>query len=312
MKRSFWILTLVGTLAFGSMIGCNNTNQKGPVIASSAQHITYAAKYPDTLGKASDGLGEQDAEIKKLTDEFGKYADELKDPPWDKVGEVYEKADETGKSSAYVERSRQLNGAKQFFEDNKEEIEKKVAGSAQYAAKQKGCKSDVGGAAIHGMKEGIKEQLLKKEREVSEAHLMLERYQTTFGKENLSHLEKHADNISRASYMVNIVMVEKQMKLRDMIKDSEQVKSTLNRFIKEEEEFQKRDDIKDADKKASQGRIEIAQDSLKKIDESVKKAQEQDKVAEKMVKDAQDAYNKAFQELMKGIKEKAKNSPKKS
>ncbi len=103
---------------------------------------------------------------------------------------------------------RAVDGAVAFFNDNKEDLTRKVSGAAQYVVKQKGCDVDVTGATAHALEEGVERQLEKYVRERSEAHRRIERYRASLGKENAATLEKQADAVSFVSYVVHIDMVE--------------------------------------------------------------------------------------------------------
>src|SRR6187431_819536 len=91
------------------LAGAACTNEKPePLTASSASQAGYAERYPESLGAARGRFGEQEAEAKKTGQEFQSYPDALNDPSWPDYLVVVEKADEDGRSAAYVERLKEV------------------------------------------------------------------------------------------------------------------------------------------------------------------------------------------------------------
>src|SRR5262245_22165176 len=120
-----------------------------PELAPSAPHPGSAQAYPTDVQAITADFGQSQADIKKTVGGFDKYDGELKNPNYNHVLEIYQRADEAGRSYGYVDRLREIHDAKTFFDDEKDEITRKVSGSAQYVAKQKGCDVDVSGAVAH-------------------------------------------------------------------------------------------------------------------------------------------------------------------
>jgi hypothetical protein len=111
-----------------------------------------------------------------------------------------------------VEARREVDGARAFFDAEKDELLKKVAGAAQFAAKSKGCDMDVSGAVSHALKDTVEKRLVKRLREQSEAHVFIDRNQTALGKENVEKLLEQADEIAHASYLARVLIVEHKVR----------------------------------------------------------------------------------------------------
>src|SRR5262245_55955087 len=94
---------LFAVAAAVSAVACS-TPKPEPEIASSAPQAGYAESYPGELQAISTGFSEKESEVKKVTGEMPEYPDRLKDPNWSHVQAIYERADQAGKSYAYVER----------------------------------------------------------------------------------------------------------------------------------------------------------------------------------------------------------------
>ncbi|WP_394846038.1 hypothetical protein LZC95_01070 [Pendulispora brunnea] len=289
------------------MIAC--ASKPGPEIASSATQATYAEVYPGELQAIGSGFSQSEGEIQRIAGEMPRYPDDFKKAPdWNVVQSIYERADEAGKSYAYAERHREVEGARTFFEAEQSDIAKKVSWSCQYAAKQKNCDVELGGVAAHALKEGVDTQLEKRLRSANEAHLIIERYREALGKDNVSTLEKQADDISYASYLVHIELVERKLRLDRMIEDAAQVQSTADAFIESERNFQKEPGRTDAEKKASEARVADMVRSKTSLESSKKQASDLQKRTEDRIKAAKKTYADAVTALKEKVRTKLPQS----
>ena len=168
-------LALALSLAVGALPACSAPKPE-PEYASSANHSHYARDYPEKLNAVTADFSARRAEARKILGELGGYPGKLKDPSWAHVLEIVERADEDGRSHAYVGRLRRVEGASAFFETEKDEINKKVGGSVAYTAKKKGCDEAVAGAAAPALKDAVEKQLEKELHEASEAQQLIERF----------------------------------------------------------------------------------------------------------------------------------------
>jgi hypothetical protein len=149
----------LGALSLPALAACSAPKPE-PEFATSANHSHYARDYPAELGATTKGFSERRAEARKIMGEFNGYPSKLKDPPsWPHVLEVVDRADEDGRSYAYVDRLRRVQGAAAFFDAEKDEINRKVAGSVAYVAKKKSCDESIAGAAVPALKDAIDKQL---------------------------------------------------------------------------------------------------------------------------------------------------------
>ncbi|HEY2736269.1 MAG TPA: hypothetical protein VGI70_19860, partial [Polyangiales bacterium] len=101
--------------------------------------------------------------------------------------------------------------------------------AAQYAAKQKECTVDVASPAIGALDRGVDKALEERLRGHDEAHRYIEDHQDALGKPNLEKLQKQADDISLASYLVHVRVKELKLELSRMVDDASDVKKTLGR-----------------------------------------------------------------------------------
>jgi hypothetical protein len=287
-------LSLVALLLV-SAAGCQPKRE--PEVASSAGEPNYAVTYPVALQAVLTGFEEHRREASKLDAGFATYGDQLKDPNKAQVLQIIERADEAGHSSAYVERSRQLEHVATFFDTEKDEINRKVGGSVQYVAKQKGSNIDVYGTVAHSLKESVDKQIEKEQRDRNEAQQIIERYRVSLGKPNAAALEKQADEISRASYLVNIDLVERKVRLQAMINEADRVRQTADNYIQRERAFQGEAGRTDPEKKASDDRIAAMTQSKASLDAAVGQAKAAAPDMDSKIRASQKEYADALEAL---------------
>ena len=216
-----------GLLAAAFAAGC--TQKPEPVFASSANEESYAERYPATLLAVRTEYANDEGKARELFGGFQNYPAALSSPDGQQVLAVVQRADAAGKSAAYTHRAQENQAVEQFFTDEKDPLHQKVGGAAQYAAKQKECTVDVASPAIGALDKGVDKALEDRLRERDEAHRYIEDHQDALGKPNLEKLEKQADEISLASYLVHVRVKELKAELTRMIDEASDVKKTLGR-----------------------------------------------------------------------------------
>jgi hypothetical protein len=282
-----------------------------PQVASSAAQVNYAMDYPAALQSSANDYVNTEGDVRRITTDFPKYPDQLKDPPWPIVQNVVNRADEAGRSAAYVDARHDFEQTRDFFTEEKDEITRKVAGSAQYAVKKKECSQcevDVGPAVASSLRDAVDKQLEKRLRAHNDAHLLIDRYRESLGKANATALEKQADDISTASYATFIRSVEIKVRATRLLDEANQIKKTLDQGIADERAFQAEPGRKEGDKKASNERIAKMEDGKVRIEAAIPPLQnlvkEIDQRSQAMTKE----YNDALEALKKAIA--AKSAPK--
>ncbi|AUX23841.1 hypothetical protein SOCEGT47_043710 [Sorangium cellulosum] len=285
-------------------LGCGAPRPE-PEIASSATQSGYAGRYPAELQAAAASFSEREDLAKRATDQLDAYPDQLEEPDWKEVLDVIEQADAAGRSHDYVERVRAVDGAVAFFNDNQDELTRRVSGAAQYVVKQKGCEADVTGATSRALEDGVERQLEEYVRARNEAHRRIERYRASLGKENAAVLEKQADAVSFTSYLVHIDLVERKLRLRRMLEEMETIKTSIDEAIEAERAFQASGRRTDDEKKASEARIEELGRSKAMLDSSATQAKQIDETMEERIEAAQKAYREAFARLRSTLRKNA-------
>ncbi|GMV12458.1 MAG: hypothetical protein HS104_15935 [Polyangiaceae bacterium] len=297
-------LTFVALLSLALAAGCQK-NENTAITAPSSDQPGYAARYPDQLAKVRGRYSEQEGRARRAMGTFAQFPGELDKPSWADVLKVYEAADAAGKSAEYVERLHESNAVADFFTEEKEEINKKVGGAAQYTAKQKGCTVDLYGTTTTALEKSVEKQLEKRLRERNEAHRYIDDHEDSIGKPNREKLEKQADEISLTSYLVKVAGEETKRELTELVAEAEDVKSTLERTITESKEAAADAKRSDNEKKKAQTRLEAAEKAKGRIEQETQEAQKLLEEIDKRNQALKDEYDKAFEDLKKKTEEKA-------
>jgi hypothetical protein len=289
------------------LIAACSTPGKGPMLVSSAGQPAYALRYGSELGATTKAIGDEQTQEKTLAAAFGARVDELKKPDWDLVRTVIDESDTAGKSAGFADAHSRVDPVKTFWDDDKEVIIGKVGGGAQYAIKQAGCTdAGVAGVVAYALNDSMDTELQKRLRTSNDAFLLIERNKTALGTQNVATLEKLADEVSQASYVVHVELIEQRERLRRLLADKGSVGATIDRFMQDEKAYQGQSGRTEADKKASDERIVAAGKAKAEIDGAVAQAD----AAAKGIDQAIDASTKDYEAGLKALKDKVEQKKK--
>lgn len=303
------LLVLVALSASASAACSSSTSSGRPALPSSADQTAYAMGYKDELQTTSKNVADTQARAKELDAGFAKHVDELKKPDWTKVETIVTQSDAAGRSAGLAGAQDDAQVVKAFWSSEKNDINARVAGNVQHTAKEAGCSVDVGGAAAFAMNDAINKQLQKRLRSKNDAFVVIERYKTSLGPQNVAALEKLADEIAEASYTVNVLMPAQRSTLQRLADDKSDVAKTLDRFVQAETAFQGEPGRTDAEKKASADRVTAANKSKAELDATAAQARDQLKDLDKAIEAAKKEYADALAGVKAKIAERKKAEP---
>jgi len=197
--------------------------------ASSADQGTYALHYADSLASSRAELSTIEQQTDSAQTDFAKYPDALSNPSWPDVLAVYQAADEAGKSASYVEELEKDRAVTQFYVEEKDELNRRVGGAAQYAVKQKECDVEVSGPVSYALSKAFEERVRDRLRDHSEAYSYIDEHEDVLGKKNRSKLEDQSDAIAQMSYLVHVRVVELRDRLARQAAEASDVEHTLQK-----------------------------------------------------------------------------------
>lgn len=281
-----------------SLVACEQQDAKHP--ETSSEQRNFAEKFPDRVTGESKGIKDDESAAKADIATFKDFPSKLKDPPADVTKDILDAADKAGSDGGYAEEMEKQEAVRSFFDEEKDDINQKVGGSAAAA-----CTADPGkasGAAVYGLKTGIDEQLKKRAREHNDAFLLIDQHRDELGKQNATALEEEADKIAEASYIVHVRLPREKSKLDHDIAEIGSQKSKLEDAIKEEKDLQASGKLKAEGTKASEARVKSYETALGKFDAAEQEAKANQQDLEKRIADLTKEYDDAFSAMKDGIK----------
>jgi hypothetical protein len=299
-------LTSVALFLVASLSGCSS--QPAPAFASSGKESSYAEHYPASLLALRTEYASDETHAIEIFSGFSNYPGALTAPDGQQVLGVVTRADAAGKSGSYAEQMDEQQGVARFFHEEKDTLNQKVGGAAQYAAKQKECTVDVASPAIGALDHGVDKALEDRLRGHNEAQRYIEDHQDALGKANLEKLQKQADDIALASYLVHVRVKQIKLELARQVDEASDVKKTLARSDQDAQAVLADSASSKAAKATAQTRSNAAKAASTTLDSEVDQAkravEEMDARSSKLEKD----YNAALDALEKALN----NLPKKT
>ncbi len=286
-------------------VGCGNP-KPAPEVASSAHAAGYAVAYPAELKLIAERYSTESEEARNLSSAFSTYPNALADPDWTQVLAIYERADETGRGHAYAAAVDDSDRVRVFFEEEKEDINRRLTGTVKSAMEKSECTCEIEayGKLSYALKDSVNRQLDKRVFASSEAHLLIERYAAPLGKKNTEVLEKQALEIAQTSHTVAIHLPTLWLEMDRRVSEERKVLRTLENAIEAEEAFVAHSETDKKAKKTAEERLtelKAARDAVKPATEA---ARELLKKQGDDIKALKDEYEAAFDALCGIVDEK--------
>jgi hypothetical protein len=297
---------LFASISLGA-IGCQK--QKPPLTASSADQGTYALHYAESLSSARSELATIESQTEAAQGDFAKYPDQLTNPSWPDVLAVYRRADEAGMSTAYVEELEHARAVTQFYVEEKDELNRRVGGAAQYAVKQKECDVDVTGSVSYSMSKAFEERVRDRLRDHSDAFLYIDEHEDALGKKNRPKLEDQSDAIAQMSYLVHVRIVEIRDRLTRQADEASAVESTLQKIADEAHASAADTKLSAARRQHETQREQAALNEKAKVDPEVGEVKKLTEEMDKRISAVQDKYEEALKALEKEVQKRADAAP---
>jgi hypothetical protein len=285
-----------------SVVGCAG-KQLTPTIDSSSSESSYAIAYPVVLEHQRQQLVEDKTKATELTGQLRER--ELKtnaDPKL--LEEIVDASDRAGHSHTFVAAQREARAFRTFWEEERAPIASRVTAATQKQIADAGCPQevDVAGATSYALKEGFERQLEKRVREHNEAQHIIEHNRAAFPGPALSEIQKLADDIAYASYLVNVAMIDDKDAIERMLAEQRSVASTLDDSLERERKYASEHAKTKEEKKVSEERIADLEKSKAQLDASVRNAEGESKELEQTIRQAQGDYDAGLTALLERIR----------
>jgi hypothetical protein len=296
----------ISTLFICGVLALACSKQEPALYASSAGDGSYAERYPAMLAALRNGHFEAEKEAYTLSGEFAKYPDELKDPSWAHVEDVVRKADAAGAGADFAAGMGETQTVRTFYAEERDVLRQKVGGSAEHAAKEKNCDAELYGPIGGALDRSVEQQLEERRRGRSAAHRAIEDNQDALGKPNVEKLEKQADSIALASYLVHVRLPQTKREIEQRLADASDVKTTLERTQEESKAVLDNPSASKGAKDLAQQRSDAARTAQASLDSEVEQAKKLGEELEQRTKATREQYEKARDALLQAIQERAK------
>ncbi|RYZ06455.1 MAG: hypothetical protein EOO73_15895 [Myxococcales bacterium] len=306
MRRSK--LLLCASFSLLTSLACSK--QPPPLTAPSGEQPGYAEQYPSRLTALRTRFAEDEAKVQAALPQLEPAAQKLGNADPATVKELFELADETGKSQAYADQSLEAETVSRFWDEEKQPLHQKIAGAVSYQSKQKQCSKECGddlaGVAAGASDRAVEKQLEERQQRVGELHRYVEDHEEQLGKPNVDAAEKQAGAIAQLSHLTYVRLEMYRRELEAALNDSSDVGSTLDRT-------QKDADAVLADAQASKSRKALAEKrkasasaAKAALDAEVQQARQALADMEQRQKKLIADYEKSFGALTDALEQKAK------
>jgi hypothetical protein len=285
------------------MVGC--AKQEHVQAASSAGQRAYALGYVDSLTAARSEMATIESQVETARADFGSYPDALAKPSWPDVLVVYQDADLAGKSQDYVQELERDKVVAQFYIDEKDELNRRVGGAAQYAAKQKQCDVELSGPTSYALGKAIDERIRDRVRDHNEAYLYIDDHEDVLGKKNRPKLEDQSDAIAQTSYFVYVAAPQLRERLSKQVSESSDVDKTLQRVSEDAHKITTNDKASPAQRSKATAREQAAIAARQRIAGEVTESKKLLEEMDKRLTALRDKYETAFKALRKEVEKRA-------
>lgn len=289
-------------------LGC--AKQPPPLTAPSGEQPGYAEQYPSRLTSLRTRFAQDEAKVQAALPQLEPSAQKLGNADPATVKELFELANETGKTSAYAAQALEAETVSRFWDEEKQPLHQKIAGGVSYQAKQKQCSKECGddlaGAAVGASDRAVEKQLEERQQRVGELHRFVEDHEEKLGKANVDAAEKQAGSIAQLSHITYVRLEMYRRELESALSDSSDVSSTLDRIQKDADAVLADPEASKSKKALAEKRKASAAAAKASLDAELQQAKAAVADMEQREKKLAADYEKAFEALTDGLAQKAK------
>jgi hypothetical protein len=283
--------------------GCAGGQSTAPQTTPSSSSVGYALEWPARLetisGRYRDGAAQTRADAKTLPS----YPAELSELDPSFARDVYELADEAGRSHAIVEHLRSSRSVAAFVEQHEKELAWRIGGHVNAALKRSGCdcEYETGPGTMAAIKGAVDDRIDERHREINEAHRLLDRRAADANKRDVDTLRKQIDGITRASFFVYIDSIDLRLEIDRLLGELEEIRRTLDEAIAAERAVATDSEASKTQVKAAAKRLEELEAAKAPLGGAVNKAQNLREQMEEDTEQVKASYETALKQLIEGL-----------
>lgn len=300
---------VVCAISFVGPLACSKEPPR--LTTPSGEQPSYAEQYPARLSSVRARFASDESKAQTALPQLEPQARKLSNADPATLEQLFQLADETGRSAAYADQALEAETVSRFWDEEKQPLHQKIAGAVSYAGKQKDCSKecgdDLGGVAAGASDRAVEKQLEERAARVGELHRFVEDHEDELGKTNADAAEKQAVGIAQLSHIVHVRLELYRRELQGLLADASDVQSTLERI-------QKESDAVLADPKAPKGKRALAEKrkasataARTALDTEVEQAKRALTDMEAREKKLASDYDQAFAALQKSLEQRAKH-----
>jgi hypothetical protein len=228
-------VSLLSSLAVVFLSACA-AQKLQPTTVSSTNSAGYALGYSEALHAAADSFNEHKTQAHELSSQLVREAPKPKaDDDRGLLLHVVDQADADGRREQNVRSRRSERQLRAFWEAERGHIGARVGSAAQKQVTEGGCENVQTQAAVQqALRESVARQLEKRTRKASEAQRVLEQSKDRLSPATLNAAEESADDITLASYLVYVALVDDVLELQRLRNERDAVIGTLQDALQRE------------------------------------------------------------------------------
>jgi hypothetical protein len=230
------MIALIGAVASA----CGASQPQQSTVVSSADTVSYAVAYPDEVTAAAHSFAEHKLRAHALSIALAEHTPQLK--PGDSAGLAYRviaQADVDGRRQAFVDARRSDVELRAFWDSERGALSARVVSAVKDAQTEAGCTQlDPQPVVQRALRDGLNRPFERRVRDESEAQRLLDQYRAQLTPASWQALQRLASEVSLASYLVNVALIDDVMRLSRMAEEREMAWNTLWYALQEERAFQ--------------------------------------------------------------------------
>lgn len=252
---------LIATSLLAGLGGC-----RPPVAAAtpSGEQRAFAEFYPARLTQVRADFDAAEQRARGSLPALAAPPAGLRDTERPIAKGLFERADRAGRSGYYADEAVRQEGLDSLFDEGRNGLRRRVAGSVSYAIKQKKCgeadcseelANELGGVAAYAAERALERQQEQRLDTHSDAAHYLDSHAPELSARSLEALGKHSRALARASFTSHVRLELYRRELEQLLEEEEAATATLERAEAEDRAALQQSTLNKAQKTALERRV---------------------------------------------------------